>query len=212
MPDYMTQSMSLNALPVKMYYRKQSVPHPNHNETGAFTNLARANYAAFNHLNAGQAALIVPGAYMSGQGVPANGVLIPGVYPNVADNVEAHDDVVTDDGVIEADDGVAAELFIAPVKGTITIGANTFKYIEVQYGAGAGQRGITVYGVGDPRTYKLSPNPHNEAWYNKNQATFYKVVAQAICNAYTAAAGLPAYNAIQVTPKGVEYDLIDPNA
>jgi len=191
--------MSFNALPAKMYYRKQSVPHPNHDETGAFTNLARANYAAFNHLTAAQAALVVPGPYKSGQGVPANGVLIAGVYPNAADTA-AHDEAVR------------AEVFLAPVKGTITIGANTFKYIEVQYGSGAGQRGITVYGVGNPRTYKLSPNPHNETWYNKNQATFYKAVAQAICNAWTAAAGLPAYNAIQVTPKSVTYNLIDPDA
>ncbi len=200
MADYMTQSMSLNALPAKMYYRKQSVPHPNHDETGAFTALARANYAAFNHLNAAQTALIVPGPYKSGQGVPLNGVLIPGVYPNVADSVKIEDDAAT------------SELFISPVKGTITIGANTFKFIEVQYGAGAGQRGITVWGVGGAnRNYKLSPNPHDEGWYNKNQAKFYQVVAQAICNAYTAAAGLPAYNTVHVQPKGVQYALIDPD-
>jgi len=67
---YMTQPMS-TANTIKItYYRKQSQPHPSHDETGAFTNAAVANYANFNDI---PAAAVERGAYKSGQGVPTGG-------------------------------------------------------------------------------------------------------------------------------------------
>lgn len=70
MPNYMTQSMS-SAKTIKItYYRAQSQPHVSHQESGAFTNAAIANYAQFNHLNPQD---VEPGTFKSGQGVPTGG-------------------------------------------------------------------------------------------------------------------------------------------
>lgn len=70
---YMTQSMSSGTLPATTYYRKQSQPHVSHDESKAFTQAAITDYATANAI-ANDA--VVRGRYMSGQGVPAHGVLI----------------------------------------------------------------------------------------------------------------------------------------
>lgn len=67
MPFYMVQSMSSGSLPAKTYYRKQTVAHPSHVETGNFTQAAMDNYASFNHINVRD---VVAGTFRSGQGVP----------------------------------------------------------------------------------------------------------------------------------------------
>lgn len=70
MPEYMTVKMSSHNLPAKTYYRQQTVPHPNHAESGAFTQAARANYAQFNHINEAD---VVETSYKSRQGIPTGG-------------------------------------------------------------------------------------------------------------------------------------------
>jgi len=67
MPQYMTQTMSSGTLPPKLYYRRQTQPHVSHEESGRFTQDAKNNYAAFNHIPVNQ---VVEGTYHSGQGVP----------------------------------------------------------------------------------------------------------------------------------------------
>ncbi len=70
MAIYMTQQMSsANTIPIT-YYRKQSQPHVSHEESGAFTQAAKQNYAQFNNINIDQ---VDAGTYRSGQGVPTGG-------------------------------------------------------------------------------------------------------------------------------------------
>lgn len=69
----MVQSMSSGALPVITYYRRQSVPHPSHAESGAFTQAATVAYSVQNNIAVDD---VVPGRYRSGQGVPQHGVQI----------------------------------------------------------------------------------------------------------------------------------------
>jgi hypothetical protein len=70
MPKYMTQKMSSGKLPTKTYYRKQTQDHVSHEESGAFTQAAKSNYAQFNHIDE---AAVVEGTYKSGQGIPTGG-------------------------------------------------------------------------------------------------------------------------------------------
>jgi len=51
MPFYMTQTMSCGDLPVKRYYRQQTSQHVSHRDSGAFTQAAKADYAAFNNID-----------------------------------------------------------------------------------------------------------------------------------------------------------------
>jgi hypothetical protein len=72
MPDFMTQKISDQGgkcIPIT-YYRQQTQPHVSHDESGAFTQDAKQNYATFNHLNADQ---VVEGTFKSSQGVPTGG-------------------------------------------------------------------------------------------------------------------------------------------
>lgn len=69
MPSYMTQKTSSGVKPVTLYYRKQTVPHPNHTETSAFTTAAKAAYAGANHVALN---LVELGSYMSGQNKPSS--------------------------------------------------------------------------------------------------------------------------------------------
>lgn len=67
---YMTQPMaSPNTIKIT-YYRKQSQPHPSHEESGAFTAAAKSNYATFNHIPGSD---VEEGIYKSSQGVPTGG-------------------------------------------------------------------------------------------------------------------------------------------
>lgn len=67
---YMTQKMSSGVLQATTYYRKQSVPHPGHAETGAFTIAATTNYAAAHTIPVTD---VEVGTYKSGQGIPTGG-------------------------------------------------------------------------------------------------------------------------------------------
>ncbi|MDM0053022.1 hypothetical protein [Variovorax sp. J22R115] len=67
---YMVQKMSSGVLPAITYYRKQSGPHPSHEESGAFTTDATNAYANTNTI---AVALVEAGTYKSGQGVPTGG-------------------------------------------------------------------------------------------------------------------------------------------
>jgi len=68
MAVYMTQSMSSGIHRSILYYRKSS-NHPSHEESGAFTNAAKATYAAEIGVPIND---VVEGRYRSGQGVPRN--------------------------------------------------------------------------------------------------------------------------------------------
>lgn len=70
MADYMTQKMSSGTLIPITYYRKQTQPHPSHEESGAFTSAAKNNYATFNNIPESE---VEEGAYKSSQGVPTGG-------------------------------------------------------------------------------------------------------------------------------------------
>jgi hypothetical protein len=67
MAKYMTQRMSSGKLPPKTYYRKQTQDHVTHEESGAFTQAAKSNYARFNNIHEDAVDL---GTYRSGQGIP----------------------------------------------------------------------------------------------------------------------------------------------
>lgn len=73
MPQYMTQPMQSGVKKKVMYYRKQTVPHPDHTETGKFTQAAIDTYCKDFNV---QSDTVEKGAFKSGQGVPANGQLI----------------------------------------------------------------------------------------------------------------------------------------
>ena len=64
---YMTQTLRSGTLPAKTYYKRQTNPHVTHEESRAFTQAARQNYATFNHIAEEQ---VEVGPYQSGQGVP----------------------------------------------------------------------------------------------------------------------------------------------
>ncbi|MCE2027185.1 hypothetical protein [Sessilibacter corallicola] len=70
MANYMTQSMDSPKTEKITYYRKQSQPHPSHEESSQFTRDAKKNYAEFNHI---PEADVEEGSYRSGQGIPTGG-------------------------------------------------------------------------------------------------------------------------------------------
>ncbi len=70
MPNYMTQKMSSGQCIPITYYRRQTQPHVSHDESGAFTQAAKQNYATFNHINVNQ---VDEGKFNRGQGVPTGG-------------------------------------------------------------------------------------------------------------------------------------------
>ncbi|AIN19357.1 hypothetical protein CH54_472 [Yersinia rochesterensis] len=73
MPKYMVQSMDSGTLGKVKYYRKQTIDHPNHKETGAFTQAAKDAYASSKNINAKQ---VEVGSFMSGQPEPSNAVSV----------------------------------------------------------------------------------------------------------------------------------------
>ena len=70
MPNYMTQPMQSGMKKKVTYYRKQTVPHPSHEETGKFTQDAINAYCKTYSV---QPNTVEKGTFQSGQGVPANG-------------------------------------------------------------------------------------------------------------------------------------------
>lgn len=73
MPNYMTVQVKYGTLPRCTYYRQQTIQHPSHDESAAFTNAAKMNYVTVNHLTPLQAADVEVTGYKSGQGVPTGG-------------------------------------------------------------------------------------------------------------------------------------------
>ncbi|TKI22218.1 hypothetical protein FC683_27065 [Bacillus cereus] len=63
----------------------------------------------------------------------------------------------------------------AGIKGQITINNINYNWIETSWGK---NRGIT-FNPGN-HVYQLSPNPHNDPWYNKNQVKFYNAAVAEI--------------------------------
>ncbi|EKZ0165063.1 hypothetical protein QUO97_002320 [Enterococcus faecalis] len=61
------------------------------------------------------------------------------------------------------------------VSGTIQIHGITYKWIETSWGK---NRGMT-FNPGN-KVYQMSPNPHDDPWYNKHQEKFYNQAAVAI--------------------------------
>lgn len=71
MPKYMTQKMEdTNGKCIAITYYKKQSDHPSHDESGAFTQAAKRNFATFNHISEGK---VKVGSYKSGQGVPTGG-------------------------------------------------------------------------------------------------------------------------------------------
>lgn len=66
----MTQAMSSDNTIKITYYRKQTQPHPSHDETGQFTQDAELNYSEFNHIELSQ---VEKGTFRSSQGIPTGG-------------------------------------------------------------------------------------------------------------------------------------------
>ncbi|MFJ5339085.1 hypothetical protein ACIPSD_08195 [Pectobacterium sp. CHL-2024] len=80
----------------------------------------------------------------------------------------------------------ADNAFAADVKGTLKNYQNSgvdFNYAEQKYGT---NRGIRIMAGTRDQTYKFSPNPHNDPWYNKNQEKFYQTAAEALADSYLA--------------------------
>lgn len=69
-------------------------------------------------------------------------------------------------------------MFTEPYKiaGTIRVEGKEYKWMEASFGGK--NRGYEI-NPGKHR-YQLSPNPHNDPWYNKNQTKFYKKGAEQI--------------------------------
>lgn len=63
----------------------------------------------------------------------------------------------------------------AGISGKITINNTNYNWIETSWGK---NRGIT-FNPGN-HVYQLSPNPHNDPWYNKNQVKFYNAAVAEI--------------------------------
>jgi len=61
------------------------------------------------------------------------------------------------------------------ISGTIVINGITYKWIETSAGR---NRGIT-FNPGQ-HAFTISPNPHQDPWYNKNQVKFYNTAATEI--------------------------------
>lgn len=70
------------------------------------------------------------------------------------------------------------------ISGRFKQGDYTFEYNEER--CGGTNRGISVrcQATGRYATYKLQPNPHNDAWYNKNQETFYANAGSALATLF----------------------------
>ena len=90
----------------------------------------------------------------------------------------------------------------------------TFNYVEQKSGgSGPGARGIRIYIAGGrDQSYKFSPNPHDDPWYNKNQAKFYRQAAEALADAYLAKKPNPAFPRYDFKSmiNGIEYSYNQP--
>ncbi len=95
----------------------------------------------------------------------------------------------------------------ATINGAVEIAAETYEYNEVKYGAkGGGNRGIRIRCGTRDQTYKLAPNPHGNAKYNKNQAGFYTAAATAIVGTMSRNGLFPRYG-IKISVFDEEYTL-----
>ncbi|PGA90438.1 hypothetical protein [Bacillus toyonensis] len=65
----------------------------------------------------------------------------------------------------------------AGINSSVTVNNTTYKWSETSWGS---NRGITI----NPgqHVYQLSPNPHNDPWYNKNQVKFYDQIINQVAN------------------------------
>ncbi|MFJ5318192.1 hypothetical protein [Pectobacterium versatile] len=77
----------------------------------------------------------------------------------------------------------ADNAFAADVKGKFNKDGVEFTYAEQKYGT---NRGIRIMAVTRDQTYKFTPNPHDDPWYNKNQEKFYRTAAEALADSYLA--------------------------
>jgi len=100
------------------------------------------------------------------------------------------------------------------IDGNVQKSNTNFHYIEQKYGnQGGGNRGIRIYlpGGGRDQTYKFSPNPHNDKWYNKNQSSFYRQSAEGLADYYLGHQNrFPRYDTFKETIHGVQYTLGQP--
>jgi len=97
------------------------------------------------------------------------------------------------------------------VQGTVTSGAVTYKYMEVATGTARGISMTAQKGATGTITYKFQPNPHDDKWYNNNQAKFYLQAATAIAGATTIAGGVATFPAFdsEITVHKIDYTLIE---
>lgn len=128
---------------------------------------------------------------------------------------------VPDFKVGNGDDNVALLAQIEPmpkagITGDVTVTSpgpdgkpvtNSFHYQEESWSQ---NRGITIKLNGSTRpsqTYKFDPNPHNDPWYNKNQAKFYNQAAQQIGQYFNKRGSFPRYGTESITVNGIDYKL-----
>ncbi|XP_046557495.1 uncharacterized protein LOC124266751 [Haliotis rubra] len=74
------------------------------------------------------------------------------------------------------------------IKGTITGGQVTCSYAEIKKNSGAGPRGLRLFscknkdGNMNLDCYYYGGNPHDCAYYNKNQQKYYNLLAKSAMN------------------------------
>lgn len=84
-----------------------------------------------------------------------------------------------------------------------------FTYVEKKYGKGAGNRGIRIMSDTRDQSYKFSPNPHSDRWYNKNQQQFYRIAAESLSDYYLSKEKFPRYG-FKAKINNIEYKLTNP--
>ena len=98
--------------------------------------------------------------------------------------------------------------------GDIKHGDANVHWAEKTFGNGK-SRGITVKykeGAKPAQSYKMTPNPHDDPWYNKNQGKFYDEAATELAmllvasGATAAARSFPRYGK-KIKVHNVEYTL-----
>ncbi|MBJ8113810.1 hypothetical protein JDS99_30370 [Bacillus cereus group sp. N6] len=93
----------------------------------------------------------------------------------------------------------------AGINGSVTVNNTTYRWSETSWG---NNRGVTL----NPgqHVYQLSPNPHNDPWYNKNQIKFYDQVINQVAmqgnTAHWTATAWPTTSS-NITVNGITYTL-----
>lgn len=80
---------------------------------------------------------------------------------------------VTEDDDISDDESYFLLPSLGAIQGNITINGTNYRWMELSFGTNRGM----CFNPGNNR-YEFRPNPHNDPWYNRNQATWYANMAR----------------------------------